>query len=430
MSSHRRQCGQPANPVEQTPSLFQLTADRSTLKKNDVPLLAARGFAVDPSWIQPHELAIGVATNFRLKIGMPGEYLGKIAASSEVSAERSCRDVCGKSGPAGTANAEAQWAALVTDATDKESQFSVLCYLRECFVGSWVSQSAERKNERQRAFVAFRRALTRLGSMSVLTLPLLAACAPKLNAGEWQCPADEGSAGGTEKTPVKTDPVTASWSTSFEDGFCDYANVAGYCYGDDPYLFVTEPHRPGGKLAAEFKVVGGGWNQTRCVRQGSFPESAYYGSWYFISQPLQAAKNWNLWHFGGSDDPNLRVQPSLWDVTLFGTPNGEWELGVRDYLGPQGEDTIYLGHDHKPVPIGSWFHIEAFLKRAADSTGKIALYQDGVLLLEQTNLKSDASKFTEWFVGDWAENATPPDSSLYVDDVSIGRSLSSTSATP
>jgi hypothetical protein len=70
------------------------------------------------------------------------------------------------------------------------------------------------------------------------------------------------------------------------------------------------------------------------------------------------------------------------------------------------------------------------LKRASDSTGRIALYQDGVLLFDRMNLKSDASKFTQWYVGDFADGATPANSSLYVDDMSIRATLSSTTATP
>lgn len=226
--------------------------------------------------------------------------------------------------------------------------------------------------------------------------------------------------------------MTVPWSTSFEDGFCDYPSVdgAGFCYGDDPYLLVTEPHRPGGNLAAEFKVKGDGLKQTRCVRQGAFPESAYYGAWYFIPEALQEAPNWNLWHFQGGEITDTRLD-GYWDVTLVKIgQSGDWELVVRDPLSAPPAITTYSGADHKPVPIGKWFHIELFLKRASDSTGKVALYQDGVLLFERANLKSNASPFTQWYVGDWAENATPANSSLFVDDVTIRATPSPTSATP
>jgi hypothetical protein len=277
--------------------------------------------------------------------------------------------------------------------------------------------------------VAFLRGVPRLGSLSLLAaLAVLGGCAPKVSVGEWQCSAGGGASdGGASADPAPTDPVAVPWSTGFEEGFCDFMRVSGYCYGDEPHVLVTEPHHQG-RFAAEFKVVGGQLNQTRCVRQGALPESAYYGAWYFIPEALKEVKSaWNLWHFQGLDDPD-DVQ-DLWDVTLArGAQPGDWELVVYDPLSPPPNNT-YRSADRRPVPIGRWFHIELFLKRAADASGEIRLYQDRVLLLEHTGLRSDASKYTQWYVGNWAENATPPDSSLYVDDMSISATLSSASAT-
>jgi len=285
--------------------------------------------------------------------------------------------------------------------------------------------------------VALLLAFPRVGPV-LAVLSVLGACAPKVSAGEWQCPSEGGASdGGASQPPLDTDSVTLPWSTGFEAAqlqapvaagpfeqpvnFCDYLKVAGYCYGDQPYTLVTEPHR-GGNFAAEFKVISGKAHQTRCVRQGGLPESAYYGAWYFIPEALKEVNGaWNLWHFQGRDDPNELLH-DLWDVTLYhGAQPGDWELGILDR---PASNATYRSADHKRVPIAAWFHIELFLKRAADSSGKIVLYQDGVPLFERTNLKSDASKFTQWYVGDFAN--TPADTSLYVDDVSISATLSAT----
>ena len=259
-------------------------------------------------------------------------------------------------------------------------------------------------------------------------LPVLASCAPKVSAGEWQCPAADGGADGGPSEPAQeTDPIRVPWSTGFEDGFCDYLKVAGTCYGDAPYIVVTEP-RHSGKFSAKMAAIGslpGSLPQTRCIRRGELPESAYYSAWYYIPEPLTKVKSaWNLWHFAGGDSPDDALA-SLWDVTLVrGVQDGEWELVVYDIAGGGG---TYRGPDHKPVPIGSWFKIVLFLKRAPDASGEIRLYQDDSLLFEQTKLKSDFSKYGQWYVGDWTgDDAEPEDSYLYVDDVSISASLSAT----
>jgi len=302
--------------------------------------------------------------------------------------------------------------------------------LEKMLVRSRVSLFGERrfKWRKRPSSVAFLRARYTTGSLLV-ALSMLGACAPKVSAGEWQCSDDGGASnGGTPHVPVATDPVTVPWSTGFEENFCDYTKVAGYCYGDRSYVLVTEP-RHLGRFAAEFKVIGAEMHQTRCVRQGVFPEAAYYGAWYFIPEPLKDVEvEWNLWHFQARDTVD-ELHHDLWDINLIkGAQAGDWELEIHDRLAPPNANR-YRSADHRPIPFGTWFHIALFLKRAADTTGKVALYQDGVQLFEQSNLKSDASKLTQWYVGDWAEKATPADSSLYVDDVSIGATLSAVSAT-
>jgi hypothetical protein len=59
------------------------------------------------------------------------------------------------------------------------------------------------------------------------------------------------------------------------------------------------------------------------------------------------------------------------------------------------------------------------LKRAADATGEVALYQDGELLIQATDLITDDSSWGQWYVGNLAQGLTPPDSTLYVDDVTL-----------
>jgi hypothetical protein len=71
------------------------------------------------------------------------------------------------------------------------------------------------------------------------------------------------------------------------------------------------------------------------------------------------------------------------------------------------------------VPIGSWFHVEFRLLRARGMTGEYALYQDRTLLLEETGIVTDQYDVHQWYVGNWADALTPPESTVYVDDVTV-----------
>jgi hypothetical protein len=242
----------------------------------------------------------------------------------------------------------------------------------------------------------------------------LSACQPKLDAGDWTCPAAQDA---TAPAAV-SDPVAIPWSTSFEQRFCDYSQSAGFCYGDSEasYSIVTTPVHSG-RYAAAFSVNADdpGARQARCVRQGTLPTAAYYGAWYFIPALASVSGNWNLWFFQGGEDATSSLH-GLWNVTLVNGSSGDLELIAYT---PLGNGAIYRAAAPSPIPIGSWFHIQFFLKRARDASGQITLYQDDALLFDETNLVTDDSSFGQWYVGNLSDGLTPPDSTLYVDDVSI-----------
>ena len=133
-------------------------------------------------------------------------------------------------------------------------------------------------------------------ALSVLSA--LCGCTPELTVGEWSC--DEH---GVEATiPDATDPIAVPWSTGFESRFCDYTQLAGFCYTDpvSSYTIVSSPAHTGHHAAA-FRVqsTDPDGTQARCVRQGALPTDAYYGAWFFLPQSATNNAVWNLVHFQG-----------------------------------------------------------------------------------------------------------------------------------
>jgi len=238
----------------------------------------------------------------------------------------------------------------------------------------------------------------------------LTACDEELVVGKWACAASDDA--GVED---RTLPLAAAWSTGFEEQFCDYVRPAGYCYAEPEasYTVVTSPVHSG-RFAAAFRVKAGNadGHQARCVRQGVLPTAAYYGAWYFVPAQAANAGLWNLVHFQGGPPSGLH---GLWDVSLENGADGDLELVVFDFLN----GTTHKPNTPVPIPIGTWFHVELYWRRAADATGQVALYQDDRLLLEAKQLVTDDTSWGQWYVGNLASRLTPNDSTLYVDDVTI-----------
>lgn len=221
---------------------------------------------------------------------------------------------------------------------------------------------------------------------------------------------------------IDPDSSVGPWTTSFENGFCDYATPTGFCYtaGPGSYSLVTSPVHSG-MYAAAFTAhavgdAGVGAGQARCVEQGVFPSAAYYGAWYYV--PMEAVNNgiWNLFHFQGA----VLGMPgrNLWDVSLVntGSATGPLHIVLYDFLNGMTPNANAV----PAIPIGQWFHIEVYFKRAKDTTGQITLLQDGVTAVNLTGLVTDPTDWGQWYVGNWADSLMPQVSTVYVDDVTIG----------
>ena len=171
-----------------------------------------------------------------------------------------------------------------------------------------------------------------------------------------------------------------------------------------------------GDSAAAFSLANGTVEnmQARCVRQGTLPNAAYYSAFFFIPSAPTSANNWNLIHFRGAERPGARPH-GLWDVSLARQPDGTYEVYVFDFLRAMTRSA----NNVPPVPIGSWFQLEVYLKRAKGPNGAFEVRQDGKLAVGLSGLSTDDTTFGQWYVGNLAISLTPPESVLYVDDVSI-----------
>jgi len=149
------------------------------------------------------------------------------------------------------------------------------------------------------------------------------------------------------------------------------------------------------------------------------PRQAYYQAWYYVPTLATNSDNWNLIHFQGGSSPDDHLN-GLWDISLVNNATGGLRLTVRDYVE---NSSIPDMSDSPPIPIGSWFQIVMFLKRASDATGEVRVYQDGVNILQAPNIITDTTPYGQWYVGNLATNLDPVDSTLYVDDVSVGPEL-------
>jgi hypothetical protein len=215
-----------------------------------------------------------------------------------------------------------------------------------------------------------------------------------------------------------TGDIQTPWSTDLEHGLCDLYVAQGYCYADDDASYEvvdTFAHSGTKSLAFALDTESNSGRQVRCVREGALPEDAYYGAWYYFPEQRDEVDNWNLFHFqGGTSGGEIQ---GLWDVSVANdNASGKLKLYARGY-GPLRQ--FPQSDPPTTLPIGKWFHLEFRLRRAADATGRMTLYQDGKVVLDAPDIVTDDTSWGQWYVGNLANSLTPAESTLYVDDISI-----------
>lgn len=263
---------------------------------------------------------------------------------------------------------------------------------------------------------------------------MLLGCDAKMVMATWSCPqngktsfygtasesmASAAGAGGAGAIAV---PFELPWNAGFENDFCEWEGSGAFCMtpGHPIKRVVMDPVHSG-DFAAEYTVDSAKANksfQSRCVRRGMFPAAAFYGAWYFIPKLPNQFRLWNLFHFQGGDAQDQNYH-DLWDVSIVKRDDGSLRLAFYDF----GRSTLPDQSNAPSIPIGAWFHIQLYVKRAADDTGEFVLFQDEISILQLSGVVTDDTMLGQWYVGNYAEEMDPVQSTVYVDDVSISANL-------
>jgi hypothetical protein len=158
------------------------------------------------------------------------------------------------------------------------------------------------------------------------------------------------------------------------------------------------------------------YETARLLRQGEFPQEAYYSAWYYLPQTYRTTEDWTIMQFttppgddGGSDG-------LLIDVDLRSLPGGDMILDIFDHRPPYLRSPT--AEPAQPVPIARWFQIEVFYRNVGDHTGEFKLFLDGQVNYDIQRPFGQNST-TYWSPCNSTVGLSPVASDLYVDDAAI-----------
>jgi hypothetical protein len=212
------------------------------------------------------------------------------------------------------------------------------------------------------------------------------------------------------------------WSTDHETG-----EMSQWWYPGGVYACGGEFNSDGGTSGVSTTVarsglysarlnlpnVGAGTQGARLFRwcEARANTALYYSAWYYIPQEVTVRDWWALMEWKSAGSYNAKFA-----VYVDNRPDGQMYL----LLG-RGQDSGggSWRQDLKNVPVGQWFHLEAYYRKASDNTGQITIWQDGVQILGVVNVQTANSSDLGWAVTNYGAQLSPSNVTIYVDDAVI-----------
>lgn len=214
------------------------------------------------------------------------------------------------------------------------------------------------------------------------------------------------------------------WASDFESGSLDEWSDAGFgtgCGGeynnDGGTVMVTDEVSRSGSYSVKLTVEDVDGPQGARLSRRCTGERLYYSAWYYFPRSYRTIAGWwNIFQFK-SGTPGQASDP-LFTLNVASGRGGRMRLYLRDI-----EAARSYTQSVADIPVGQWFHIEAFLRSSADETGEVTIWQDGVEIISVKNVRTRfEGGDVRWYVNNYTEAIRPDPAIIYVDDAAISLS--------
>jgi hypothetical protein len=220
---------------------------------------------------------------------------------------------------------------------------------------------------------------------------------------------------------------TLLWSATFEPG--DLSEWTGDGAGGtfleniDIGPVVTTVVAHGGRYAAKATVmppINNMFSSNYLYREAPSPTEGYYGAWYYIPSSVVSVRNWlSIVHINSSATGDGRNVAARWDLNLYSSPLGS---GSGNLVAHLWDYALKANHEQFvpiTVPRDTWVHFEVLMVKSATTTGRIAVWQDNVLIIDDPGVATTPNDWVQWNIGGASDMIDPSPSTIYVDDATI-----------
>jgi len=150
------------------------------------------------------------------------------------------------------------------------------------------------------------------------------------------------------------------------------------------------------------------------------PATSYgkYTAWYYVPSTITPSDWWNIWQW--------KSYSTTYDKPIFTLNlvknNGVLQLRFAYVPGGTSANATQNIWQTSPIafPTDTWVKIEGYYYASATATGFAQVYQNGVKILEKTNVMTKpGGQKVLWSVNSYADAISPNPATIYIDNMSI-----------
>ncbi len=177
-----------------------------------------------------------------------------------------------------------------------------------------------------------------------------------------------------------------------------------------------------GSYSLKMSISGasGETQAARILRWHDTPAAGYYSVWFDFPRIYRPGQWWNVLQFKSQSDTD---NVPTWVLNVGNRPNGSMYFYLWDGL----TNTSYSPLHHADLPVGSWFQVKVFFRRAIDRTGRITVWQGNVLLFDIDQVQTAIADNTHFGISNYTDDISPSNPVIYADDAVIRSVLSPSS---
>jgi hypothetical protein len=170
-------------------------------------------------------------------------------------------------------------------------------------------------------------------------------------------------------------------------------------------------HSGTSSLKMTISDASGTTQAARILRWHDNPVEGYYSVWLYFPQNYQPAAWWNVFQFkslAAESDPT-------WVLNIGNRLDGSMFFYLWDAITKKS----YRPLTDLDVQPKNWTNVTAYLRRATDDSGRITIWQDGVLLFDVNHVQTAFADNVHWGIGNYTDDISPSDPMIYADDAEI-----------